>query len=285
MQLSVVLSTRNNAGILRGFLEALCLCARPENWEVIVVDNASADETRDVVAGFSGRLPIKYCFQPVPGKSVSLNLGLSEADGEVLLFTDDDVIPDRDWLVNHIRAIQQYPDINIAGGRIVVDRAILPDWLAKSYNLRGILVTEHDKGDVPVRYPEGDYPFGPNMSVRKIRLDGRRAPWPEDIGPGTRVPVGDESAFCSGISGQTDRDRLYHPACLVEHRPRIGRHFFVQSIRRCFLGGYTAAVLFPTLARTEDNLAGLAKYTGWRLRGRVRHTLCAGRHVYAGGQV
>jgi len=265
MQLSLILATRNNAGMLREFLSALCLCNKPESWEIIIVDNGSGYKTWDVVTDFSDRLPVKYCFQPVPGKSVSLNLGLAEAGGGIILFTDDDVIPDRDWLVNHIRAMEANPDINIVGGRIIVDQAIIPGWLAGSYNLRGILVSEHDKGDARVLYEEGDYPFGPNMSVRRCRLDVRRTPWPEDIGPGTRIPVGDESAFCSSISAQSDTDRLYDPTCLVEHRPRIGKRFFIQSIRRCFLGGYTAAVLFPALSRTEDRPVSLVKYTGWRL--------------------
>ena len=265
MQLSVILSTRNNAGMLGDFLSALSRCRQPDSWEVIIVDNASLDDTRKVIEHFSKLLPLKYCFQSIPGKSVSLNLGLSGACGEIVLFTDDDVIPDSAWLVNHIKAMNQNPDINIIGGKIVVDRTIMPSWLERSYNLKGILVTEHDKGDAPAIYADGDYPFGPNMSVRKSRLEGRINPWPEDIGPGTTIPVGDESAFCRNFSDMSDKDRLYDPACIVEHRPRIGKNFFRQSMKRCFIGGYTAAVYFPSLSRPENELGSLTRYIGWRL--------------------
>jgi len=264
MQLTVILSTRNNAGMLEEFLAALCECVRPESWEIIIVDNASEDNTKEIISTFSSKLPIKYSYQPISGKSISLNRGLSEAGGDIVLFTDDDVIPDKHWLVNHIRVMEENPDINIVGGRIIVDKEIMPSWLVRSYNLRSILVTEHDKGENPTLYLDGDYPFGPNMSVRKSRLAGKNNPWPENIGPGTRIPVGDESAFCRMISEPLDRDRLYDPTCIVHHRPRIGRNFFLQAVRRCFLGGYTAAVLFPALTRPEDKLGSLARYTGWR---------------------
>lgn len=281
MQLSVILSTRDNAGMLRDFLSALKLCNRPDSWEVIIVDNASRDETRNVIEEFCRELPLRYCFQHIPGKSVSLNTGLSQARGEIVLFTDDDVVPDREWMLSHIRAMEENPEINIVGGRIFVDRKIMPGWLARSYNLRGILVSEHDRGDAPALYAESDYPFGPNMSVRRIRLEGRNNLWPEDIGPGTGIPVGDEMAFCRQISSSSDKDRLYDPACIVEHRPRIGKNFFLQSIRRCFLGGYTGAVFLQGLSRSQDRLGSLVKYAGWHLfnLGSVQEFFCVGSRV------
>lgn len=290
MQLSVILSTRNNACMLGGFLQALCECDMPESWEVIIVDNASEDETPDVISSFGSKLPMKYCYQPFPGKSISLNMGLSESGGDIVLFTDDDVIPDKHWLINHIRVMETNPEINIVGGRILVDREIMPSWLARSYNLRGILVTEHDKGGEPSLYPDGDYPFGPNMSVRKSRLEGKKNPWPENIGPGTDIPVGDESAFCRVISEPSDRDRLYSPTCIVRHRPRIGGNFFLQAVRRCFLGGYTAAILFPGIQRPENKTAGtLIKYTGWRLfkLRSLQELVCVGSRAlgYAWGRI
>ena len=72
----------------------------PDHWnvELIVVDNASTDETAAIVKGSASGLHVRYQFEPEKGLSRARNTGLVAAKGEVLLFTDDDVIPCGDWL-------------------------------------------------------------------------------------------------------------------------------------------------------------------------------------------
>src|SRR4051794_39692059 len=90
--ISVVVPTRNRAGRLRALLESLA--AQPAH-EVIVVDNASSDDTQAVVAdaGVRGiRLP-----EPM-GPAVARNRGWRAARGELVVFTDDDVVAQPGWL-------------------------------------------------------------------------------------------------------------------------------------------------------------------------------------------
>ena len=125
MQLSVILSTRNNAPALGRLLQALAQCDAPDSWECLIVDNGSTDATRQTIEHCMDKLPLHYLYQPLPGKSISLNLALREAQGEVILFTDDDVIPEPGWLLAHIRAMRDNPEVRLLGGRIRVDPARL----------------------------------------------------------------------------------------------------------------------------------------------------------------
>jgi glycosyltransferase involved in cell wall biosynthesis len=244
-------------------LESLTTCTPPDTWEIIVVDNGSADNTRDIVSGYMKRLPIRYLFEGTRGKSRALNLGMRYATGEILLFTDDDIIPDSDWLASHIRVMNHHPEINIVGGRVVVDKSKVPGWVVESFNLMGMLVAEHDLGDKECIYGVGKYPYGPNMAVRRIVAARLDYPWPEYLGPGTVVPVGDEIVFTTRIS-RSINDRLYSPACVVEHRPRVSNGFFLKSVKRCFLGGYAAGRYAENRGAVQDG-GSFIKLAGSRI--------------------
>jgi len=234
-----LLATRNHAGLLDRLLNALLSIRHPRTWEIIVADNGSVDGTPGVARNYATLLPIVYLRVAEQGKSRALNEALKQARGDIILFTDDDIIPAANWLVNHVRVMKEHPEAGILGGRITVDETVMPAWVADSYNLKGILFTGHDLGDRECIYPPGLYPYGPNISVRKNRLSGKKNPWPVHMGPGTRLPVGDEMVFVTNVS-KTLQERLYSPDCVVEHRPVLQRYFFVKSLRRCFQGGYAA---------------------------------------------
>src|SRR5215218_6626003 len=68
------------------------------SWELIVVNNNSTDETDAVVLSFEHRLPIKLVQERTPGLSYARNRALHAATGEIILWTDDDVIVARDWI-------------------------------------------------------------------------------------------------------------------------------------------------------------------------------------------
>ena len=105
MNTSIIICTFNRSGLLDKTLERLrCLdvsvCA---DWEILVVNNNSTDDTDAVIRRHSEHLPIRRLWEPRTGKSHAANLAISEAKGDLLLWTDDDVLVDRDWLKAYVQ--------------------------------------------------------------------------------------------------------------------------------------------------------------------------------------
>src|SRR5579864_7055808 len=104
MNITVILCTFNRCRSLEQTLGSIAHSVVPDSieWEVLVVDNNSNDQTRDVVKGFSDQHPgrFRYIFESTPGKSHALNAGIRESRSEVLAFVDDDVTVESTWLYN-----------------------------------------------------------------------------------------------------------------------------------------------------------------------------------------
>src|SRR3954454_24769386 len=100
MLISIAIPTWNRSAVLRKTLEHLTLLEPVDGveWELLVVDNNSTDDTPKVLAEFADRLPLRALHEPIPGKSSAANLAVREARGEYILWSDDDVFVDPDWL-------------------------------------------------------------------------------------------------------------------------------------------------------------------------------------------
>ena len=120
MDLSLIICTWNNQDRLRITLEELSHCDIPGNlsWECIVVNNNSSDESEKVISSFQNKLPIKYIFEPQQGLSAARNSGLKAALGQLIIWSDDDVEPCKDWLKIYWVAYQRFPFGYFFGGPI-----------------------------------------------------------------------------------------------------------------------------------------------------------------------
>lgn len=123
---SAVLCTYNRAGRLQPALDALVAQRTAIDYEVIVVDNNSSDDTADVVRAAAresgGRL--RYAFEARQGLSHARNRGIDEARMPTIAFTDDDVRVADDWIGTIAQALNDDGDVSYVGGRV------LPRWLA-----------------------------------------------------------------------------------------------------------------------------------------------------------
>jgi len=99
--LSVIVCTRNRPDSVRITLRSILACRYPpDRWEAIVVDNAAEADPSIVAAAaeLDGEVPIRVVHEPVPGLSNARNCGLRHARGEIVVYGDDDVEVDPEWL-------------------------------------------------------------------------------------------------------------------------------------------------------------------------------------------
>ena len=218
-------------------LEAFCRLEIPEGgWEIIAVDNASTDHTADIIKCYVDKLPIIYLYERRPGKNNALNLGLPLAKGELIVFTDDDIIPLQDWLIILNRCASDHPDYTIFGGVIRPNWPREPeDWILNHVPL-GVTfaLTEENRtdGEIPPNLV-----WGPNMAIRKAVFDLGYS-FNCNIGPnGKNYVMGSEteftlrlgeagykSWFCkSAVVQHIIRDYQLDPKWIVKRAYRFGR--------------------------------------------------------------
>lgn len=172
-KISVVIATYNRCRSLKDTLDSLLNQEYDGSfdYEVIVADNNSNDETKEAVESykpqFNGRLG--YLFEPKQGKSYALNTGIKEAKGEIVAFTDDDCVADKNWLKN-IKNIFKNKDVDILGGKVTpFFTTPIPEWL-QNYE-KSILRYPLMLYDLGNKYLENDenkiLPLGSNISLKK----------------------------------------------------------------------------------------------------------------------
>lgn len=136
--LSIIVCTYNRKNLLRRCLDSLVAQNSDMiNFETIVVDNNSTDDTKLLVAQYAGRIrDLKYVFEKEQGLSHARNRGCNEASSEYLAYLDNDAIAPEEYVSNVMRVIKLYsPDI--MGGPIYpyfVSRK--PRWFKDEYEIR-----------------------------------------------------------------------------------------------------------------------------------------------------
>jgi len=121
LTVSVVIVTRNRAEWLRETLDSVTGQSRQPD-EVVVVDNASTDHTRDVVLSFADRLNVRYVHEPRRGIPYARNAAVRSSTGDVVAFIDDDCVASEDWLKCIEMPFLRDPNVGAVGGEVSYDR-------------------------------------------------------------------------------------------------------------------------------------------------------------------
>jgi len=232
MDVTVVLCTYNRCDSLAKALESVAASKMPVSvsWNVLVVDNNSKDNTRQVVEQFSSRFPgrFQYAFEPHPGKSHALNYAIRESNSQILAFMDDDVQVEPDWLFNLTGALDN-PSFSGAGGRIFPERGFIqPAWLAasESYSLAPLAMFDLGATACELKEP----PFGTNMAFRR-EVFARYGDFRLDLGPQPGSEIRSEDTEF-GLRVLRGGERLwYEPSAVVYHavpRHRVTKAYFVK---------------------------------------------------------
>ena len=264
---TVIIATHNRASKLRETLEALLAQKAPDGlaWEILVVDNGSADGTLEVFRSLAMRAPgrFRYVSEPRLGKSRALNAGIAVARGAVIALTDDDVSPAADWVATAATVLDRWR-ADGAGGRILPRwESTAPSWvLGSNLLLDALAIMEFD---TPVMLPvsRGSYPqvWGANMVYRRSALEALG-------GFNTRLgPVGDKR-YCEEDVDivqrmlEAGRAVAYDPALTVYHRvprTRLRRAYFRRLMWQMGEGEALAAADPPS----GSSVLGVPR---WRLR-------------------
>lgn len=171
MELSVIVPTYNRHQSLRKTLECLRLQENVSDlkWEVVVVDNNCTDGTSDVVLAIARNFPVplRLLVERKQGASNARNLGIAEANGRFLMFTDDDVRPKCRWVETTYATFKTHRCDGVAGRIELEWNCSRPKWLTD--DLLGFLAAL-DYGDEERQLANEDCPpFGPNMAfTRKV---------------------------------------------------------------------------------------------------------------------
>ena len=218
--ISVIFATYNRAEILRETLEIMTrLDHKGLKVEFVVVDNNSSDGTKAVVESFKWRLPLVYLFEPKAGKNCALNKALREVKlGEIIVFTDDDVSPRKNWLTAMAECCERWPEVSVFGGRInpIWPQERPPIW-AEDKGILELGFGSHDYGDKESRYENGVLPFGANLWVRREVFSGKRF-YDEGIGPRpTGRTMGSETSLLRKLRDESF-EMVYCPAAVIGHR-------------------------------------------------------------------
>lgn len=174
IRLSLIVATFNRSEQLLTTLRSVALQShRAEEWECIVVDNNSKDNTRAVVEKFISEhatLNIRYKFVEEQGLSFARNGGIREAKGDIVAFIDDDERIVADFVSAYISLFDLHPDAMSAGGEIIAEYPTgRPRWMSR-YTEEPI-ANPMSFGQHIRLFPEGRIPGGGNMAVRRKALD------------------------------------------------------------------------------------------------------------------
>ncbi|MCC6982051.1 MAG: glycosyltransferase [Bauldia sp.] len=186
-RLTIAICTRNRAASLRRTLVSLAGLAPPAApWEVVVVLNDCSDDSAVVVEEFAGSLPLVVGTEPRAGLSPARNRAVELATGELIVWTDDDVLLAPGWLRAYEAAATAHPEASFFGGPITpLFEGTPPPWLLPALPVIGSAYARQlvETDGAPVR-PDR-LPYGANFAVRA----GVQRRHPFDLALG-QAPIG-----------------------------------------------------------------------------------------------
>jgi glycosyltransferase involved in cell wall biosynthesis/MoaA/NifB/PqqE/SkfB family radical SAM enzyme len=227
-RISVVICTHRNPNLLKKALESLAQQGlRNELYEVIVVDNNSNDNTKEVVEAYPS---VKYVFEQRIGLSYARNAGIEKARADIIAFIDDDAEASPDWLKALLDIYDNLPDAWAVGGQVLpIWDAQKPEWLTNDY-YRSLSLVEWGQDARPLQWPERI--IGTNCSFRR-QVFTDIGYFDTDLGRIGSAMLGNEDTEIQQRIQSLGRLVYYTPDAIVHHHVpawRMTRQYFQTRI-------------------------------------------------------
>lgn len=231
MRVSIAICTWNRASLLDATLAEMEKLAIPAGieWELLVVNNNCTDDTSRVIAQRASRLPVRELHEPKQGLSNARNRALDAANGDIVLWTDDDALVDADWLTAYVSAARANPDAIFFGGPVDPWFAVTPPaWLKDNFSVfSGAYAVRRMPPGTTVLRNRKALPFGANFAVRRAGSAGLR--FDPDLGrKGENLIGGEEVSFLGRLLDEG------HFGVWVE-TARVRHHIAADRLNRRYL--------------------------------------------------
>jgi len=229
-QIAAIICTHNRDAYLGAAIDSL-LAQDCDNFEVLVVDNASSDRTREIVEARISHPPLKYVYEPVLGLSVARNTGAKETTAPILAYLDDDAVASPQWLQVLLEAYQHNEKLAIAGGKVTLiwpPDVEPPNWI--SPGLAGNLGL-YNLGDRVVYITEpGLTPRGLNYSIRRTFLE-QIGGFDPNLGRQGKKLLSNEELYMTELALKQGWQVAYLPEAVAAHNvapERLKPSWFLQ---------------------------------------------------------
>lgn len=174
-RVDLAICTFDRAGLLEQTLESIQRLVVPYHvsLNVILVDNGSTDRTSEVLEGFAAdesfadRHSVSLLEESRQGHTFARNCAIQSLDGDLLIWTDDDVQLDAFLVEKYVEFADSHPDTAFFGGKIEADfESEPPDWVTENWDKLSGCFAARDLGDESVAFNENTLPYGANFAVR-----------------------------------------------------------------------------------------------------------------------
>ena len=267
---SVVICTLDRAGYLRGALRSLVGQSLPgDGWEVLVVDNGSADDTPAVVRAFAEALPLRYLVEPTLGLCHARDRGWREARGRLVAYLDDDAVAEPGWLAAVRAAFARSPDVGVAGGPVrPIWEAPPPPWLSE-HAARALTIVDWPGGPKLLPDVGREWLVGANMAAPRAVLEavGGFHPRLDRIG---RNMLSSGDVFLQQQLLERGWTVAYEPAMAVGHAVTPARLTKRWFRRRYYWQGISDAVMQQIVQAPPPPRAACVRDAARRAAGLLR---------------
>ena len=274
---TVTVCTRDRTADLARCLEALCRLEYPA-LDLLVIDNApSSDATERLV--HTSYPSVRYVCEPRPGLDWARNRAILEARGEIIAYTDDDVVVDAGWVRALADVFVEHPEVMAVTGLVVpyeleTEAQLLMErygGFGRGFERRWYRVDRHSGERVAAQHGgAGKFGTGANMAYRRGLFDHIGAFDPA-LGVGTITHGGDDHEMFFRVlkAGHT---LVYEPNAVVYHRHRQDYASLRTQIMHNGIGLY-AYFVRNVLAYPDERLAFIRLGLWWLWRWHIRRLL------------